>query len=178
MVITESNRLRLEQFTAADSGFIIELLNSEGWLAYIGDRNVRTEEQAKAYLERGPVKSYQQHGFGLSKVVLKESGMPVGMCGLVRRDFLAHADLGFAFLPAQMGKGYAFEIAARTLEHGFATGAHQAILAITLPYNTACIRLLLKLGFREDGTVVYPGSEEVLEQYRITGEDLFRQFRS
>ncbi|WP_118951914.1 GNAT family N-acetyltransferase [Taibaiella helva] len=178
MVITESSRLRLEQFTVADSSFIIALLNSEGWLAYIGDRNVRTEEQACAYLEQGPIQSYSRHGFGLSKVVLKASETPVGMCGLVRRDFLAHADLGFAFLPAHMGQGYAFEIAARTLEQSFATGTHDVILAITLPNNTACIRLLLKLGFKRDGTVVYPGTEEALELYRLTHDDFYGQMRS
>ena len=113
--ITESKRLVLRRFTVADSGFILRLLNAENWLKFIGDRHVRTTRQAEDYLLNGPVRSYEVNGFGLSLVALKADSTPVGMCGLLKRQELEHPDIGFAFLPEYTGKGYAFEIAEKTL---------------------------------------------------------------
>src|ERR1700694_1684577 len=115
-LIAETERLRLREFAAGDAQFIVELLNSPGWLEFIGDRHIRTEEQAREYLVQGPVKSYQENGFGLSLVETKD-GVPVGMCGLIKRPALEHADIGFAFLPQFMGRGYAFEIASATMDY-------------------------------------------------------------
>src|SRR6201986_3267525 len=113
--ILETERLRVREFTLNDAAFIIELVNSPGWLKYIGDRNIKTDDKAKEYLQNGPLKSYAENGFGLSMVELKSDGTPVGMCGIIKRVALEHADIGFAFLPQYMGKGYAYEIASATL---------------------------------------------------------------
>ena len=94
--IFETERLRLRKFTFDDTKFIIELLNSPGWIEFIGDRNVKTEDQAAAYLQNGPMKSYVQNGFGLSMVETK-AGHPIGMCGILKRDTLDNPDIGFAF---------------------------------------------------------------------------------
>ena len=96
--ILRTERLQLRRFCFDDSEFIISLLNSEGWLKYIGDRNVKTKEQAENYLKNGPLKSYEQNGFGLSMVETR-NGKPIGMCGLIKRNYLEHPDIGFAFLP-------------------------------------------------------------------------------
>src|SRR5688572_4300133 len=108
--VLETARLRLREFTLEDTPFIIALLNSPGWLQFIGDRNVRTPEQARGYLEHGPFKSYRENGYGLCLVEQKESGNPVGMCGVLKRDTLDSPDIGFAFLPGFQGQGYALEI--------------------------------------------------------------------
>lgn len=102
-LILETERLRLCEFTIEDHAFVAELVNSPGWLKYIGERNVKTPDQARAYLENGPVKSYHEHGFGLWLVELLKTEEPIGMCGLLRRDQLEHPDIGFAFLPAFTG---------------------------------------------------------------------------
>jgi RimJ/RimL family protein N-acetyltransferase len=95
--ILETKRLRLREFTLEDTAFILDLLNSPGWLRYIGDRGVKTEEQAKNYLLNGPIKSYTKNGYGLSMVERKDDNKPIGMCGIIKRDTLENPDIGFAF---------------------------------------------------------------------------------
>ena len=116
-IVLETDRLTLRQFTIHDTDFIISLLNSPGWLEFIGDRNVKTQEQATDYLLNGPIKSYHENGFGLSLVELKHPQKPIGMCGLLKREYLEHPDIGFAFLPEYSGKGYAYEIAKATMDY-------------------------------------------------------------
>src|ERR1035437_1379002 len=94
MDIIETERLILSHFTPADTAFIIELLNTESWKQFIGDRNIKTEEDARNYLLNGPMKSYAQNNFGLYKVILKEGNTPIGMCGLIKRDTLEDVDIG------------------------------------------------------------------------------------
>lgn len=163
--ILETERLLLREFTLDDTSFIIELLNSPGWIKYIGDRNIKTKENALAYLQNGPLKSYQDNGFGLSMVEIKDDGTAIGMCGIIKRDTLNNPDIGFAFLPAYNGKGYALEMASATLSFAKKTLGMPVISAITLPGNANSIRLLEKLGFRYSQQVIFPGSDEPLLLY-------------
>lgn len=165
----ETGRLRLREFTLEDTGFIIELLNSPGWLQFIGDRRVQTKEQAMDYLQSGPLKSYRENGFGLSLVEGKESGVPMGMCGIIWRENLDTPDIGFAFLPAYEGKGYAFEMAGATLAYAKDVLGLATVAAITLPHNTRSIRLLEKLGLTFVKMFSFPGSEEQLLLYADSG---------
>src|SRR5215217_8465823 len=141
----ETQRLILRQFTTEDASFILQLVNSPGWLKYIGDRNIKTLEQAENYLHNGPMKSYKLNGFGLSLVELKNEKTPVGMCGIIRRD-LDHPDIGFAFLPEFTGKGLAFEIANATMKWATEELKLPVIYAITVPGNASSIKLLEKIG--------------------------------
>jgi RimJ/RimL family protein N-acetyltransferase len=165
--ILETNRLRLREFTLNDTDFIIALLNSPGWLQYIGDRNVKTQEQAISYLENGPLTSYRQHGFGLWLVESKADEKAIGMCGILKRDTLEHPDLGFAFLPSDQRKGYGYEIASKILLYA----NHQLKLfplsAISLAHNVKSIRLLEKLGFRLVRKIRFsPDQEDLLLYYQ------------
>jgi len=164
--ILETERLRLRKFSLDDTAFIVELLNSPGWLEFIGDRNVRTPGQARVYLENGPLKSYLVYGHGLSMVEKKDDGTPVGMCGILHRDTLEWPDIGFAFLPAHQAQGYAFEIAQATVDHARNALGLPQIAAITVPGNARSIRLLEKLGLRYIQSFSFPGSQEVLLLYR------------
>lgn len=143
--ILETKRLTLRQFTYEDAGFIVELVNTPGWLEFIGDRNIHSEEDAINYLQNGPIKSYRENGFGSSMVELKD-GTPIGMCGILKRDSLENPDIGFAFLPTHMGKGYAFEMAKATLDHATNQLKLKIICAITNPNNIRSIQLLEKIG--------------------------------
>ena len=163
--IFATERLTLNAFTLEDTDFIIELVNSEGWLKNIGDKNIKNNADALAYLQTGPLQSYAKYGHGLSKVVLKESGTPIGMCGIVHRDLLEHPDIGFAFLPAYLSKGYAYEIAAATLLHAQTVWQMPTILAITLPTNQRSIRLLEKIGLTLQREISFPPSTETLLLY-------------
>jgi ribosomal-protein-alanine N-acetyltransferase len=145
--VLETDRLALRRLAADDAGFLVELLNEPSFLLHIGDKGVRTEADACRYLEAGPRASYDHFGFGLYRVGLKETGEPIGMCGLLKREWLADVDIGFAFLPRFWAKGYAFEAASGVLLHAREAFGLKRIVAITSPDNVASIRLLAKLGF-------------------------------
>ena len=147
----ETDRLDLHELSADsadDAAFILRLLNEPSFIRNIGDRGVRNLGDAAAYLRKGPVASYRDHGFGLYRMDAKASGEPIGMCGLLKRDTLDDADLGYALLPEFCGHGYAVEAATAVLAHARATLGLGRILAITDPANRASMRLLEKLGFR------------------------------
>ncbi|PZR31378.1 MAG: hypothetical protein DI538_21115 [Azospira oryzae] len=146
--LLETDRLRLREFDLIDSDFIIDLVNSEGWLKYIGDRHIHTIPQAMNYLQNGPLKSYQLNGYGLSLVERKADGRAIGMCGILKREGLDVPDLGFAFLPEVAGQGYALEIVKATLEYVREKYSLTQIAAIVLPDNIRSISLLEKSGFR------------------------------
>lgn len=144
----ETERLMLREFDVEDAAFILELLNSPGWLAYIGDRGVKTLEEARTYLADGPMASFEEHGFGLAMVALRDSGEGIGMCGLIKRDSLPDVDIGYALLPKFMGKGYAFEITSATVNYAREQHGLRRLVAITDPKNAASIKLLEKLGMQ------------------------------
>jgi RimJ/RimL family protein N-acetyltransferase len=163
--IFETERLRLRAFTKDDTKFIIELVNSPGWLKFIGDRNIRSEEQAKNYLENGPMKSYRENGFGLSMVETKDGRIKIGMCGIIKRDNLKNPDIGFAFLPQFTGQGYAFEIANATLTYATEILKLPAICAITVIDNERSIKLLEKIGLKFIRHFTFPHEDEELMLY-------------
>lgn len=148
MRILDTERLVLSRLSPEDAPFILELVNEPDWLRFIGDRNVHDLDGARTYIEKVRVEMYARHGFGLYKVALKSDSVPLGMCGLLKRDSLPDADIGFAFLARHRGRGYAHEAARASLDHGRRDFGLKRILAITDPENVSSIRLLEKLGFR------------------------------
>ena len=157
-----TDRLVLRRFTLEDDDFTMQLVNDPEWIRNIGNRNIRTLEDARTYLARGPLAQYERLGFGLYLVALKASGEPIGMCGLVKRDGLDDVDIGFAFLPAWRGQGFAEESARAVLAHARELGFDR-VVAIVSPGNDPSIRLLRKIGMRAAGAVRLPtGDEDVL----------------
>jgi RimJ/RimL family protein N-acetyltransferase len=148
MKVLETERLRLRWLTLDDAPFIIELLNDASFIRFIGDKGVRTIEDALTYILHGPVASYEQFGYGLYATELKESGLPIGICGILKRETLPHPDIGFAFLPAHRKQGYAFEAADAVMKHARTNFNLSMILAITTPDNEVSGRLLEKLGLK------------------------------
>src|SRR5262249_49084316 len=96
MMVSETERLRLRYLTADDAAFILDLLNEPEFIRNIGDRGLRTLEDARLYIESGPVTGYKASGLGLYLVELRDDAMPIGICGLLKRDYLADVDVGFA----------------------------------------------------------------------------------
>ena len=148
MHVLETERLTLLRITTDDAAFILELLNDAAFLRFIGDKGVRTLEEARQYILQGPIESYERLGFGLYLVALKATGVPIGICGLIKRDTLEDVDIGFAFLPEFRAKGYAFESAAAVKDYGLNVKGLRSLLAITNPDNTGSIRVLEKIGFK------------------------------
>jgi RimJ/RimL family protein N-acetyltransferase len=147
MIVLETDRLLLRHFTLDDAAFILRLLNEPSFIQNVGDKGVRTLEQASGYLLEGPIKSYQIHGHGLYLVALKESLQSIGICGLLKRDQFEDVDLGYAFLPEFWSKGFAFESASAILKFGLNVLGRTKMLAIVSPGNAASIKVLKKLGF-------------------------------
>src|SRR5712692_6198151 len=148
MIIIETKRLILRKLSTDDAEFIVELLNEPSFLHYIGDKGVRSLDDARQYILNGPVDSYERNGFGLYLIESKENGIQIGISGLVKRDTLPDADIGFAFLPAFWSKGYAVEAAAAVMTHAREVLGLNRILAITSPDNEASAKLLGKIGLR------------------------------
>jgi RimJ/RimL family protein N-acetyltransferase len=149
MTVAQTERLVLRELTLQDAHFILELLNEDGFLRYIGDKGVRHLSDACSYIERGPMESYARHGFGLYAACLK-AGTPIGICGLVKRETLADPDLGFAFLARYGSQGYALEAASAVLDFARRQLKLPRIVAITAAENTRSIALLEKLGLKFD----------------------------
>ena len=146
MRVLKTERLVLRRLTLEDDAFILELLNDPAWLRFIGDKGVRTLDDARRYIASGPMDMYERLGFGLFLTERKGDGAPLGLCGLIKRDTLDDVDIGFAFLPQFRANGYAHEAAAAVLELGRSTFGLQRIVAITSPDNEDSSRLLVKLG--------------------------------
>jgi len=163
--VLTTERLALRELTEDDAGFMVELLNDGDFLRYIGDRGVRTEDEARAYLREGTIASYAERGFGMYRAERREDGAVVGICGLVRRDGLDSPDLGFALLPAYRGAGYAAEGAAAMLDYAHEALGLRRILAIATPDNEASIALLEGIGMTLEGQVCLPKSTEFLNLY-------------
>ena len=148
MIVLETERLTLRRLSTDDAEFVLGLLNEPSFLRYIGDRGVRNLEQATQYILNRLVTSYERNGFGLYLVELKESGIPIGISGLVKRDTLPDADIGFAFLPAYWSKGYAVESAVAVMKYAREVLGLTRIVAITSLDNEASAKLLGKIGLR------------------------------
>jgi len=148
MIVLETERLILRGMDVADAPFILKLLNEPSFLRFIGDKKVRTVQDAEQYILNGPVASYNRNGFGLCLVELKETHTPIGMCGLLKRDELPHADIGFAFIPDFWNQGFAHEAAAAVMNDARERLKLERILAITNQDNESSIKLLQKLGLK------------------------------
>jgi len=147
MNVIRTARLSLRELELTDANFILELLNEAAFLRFIGDKGVRSAADARDYIQSGPIDSYLRYGFGLYAVCLPD-GTPTGICGLVKREGLADADVGFAFLARHRAKGYAVESAAAVLAHARQSLRLQRIVAITSPENLGSIAVLERIGLK------------------------------
>lgn len=156
MRMCETPRLSIRRLAVADAPFILRLLNEPSFLENIGDRGARSLDDARAYLAKGPFASYGQHGFGLFHVSLKAGGDAIGMCGLLKRDWLDAPDIGFAFLPEFWAKGYAHESSLGVIEWARQALGITRVIGIVKPGNTGSIRVLEKLGMTFARVVTSP----------------------
>jgi ribosomal-protein-alanine N-acetyltransferase len=165
--ILETKRLILRQFTTDDMEFILEQVNEPSWIQNIGDRGVRTLDDARAYILNGPAASYAKNGFGLWLVALKETGESIGMCGLIKRDALEDVDIGYAFLPRFWGKGYAVEAARAVRDYAKEVIGLRRLVAIVDPANESSIRVLEKIGLKFERMVRLSADDIELKLFGI-----------
>jgi RimJ/RimL family protein N-acetyltransferase len=170
MSVIETPRLSLREITTGDAEFVFALMNEPAYHQHIGDRGIRTLENARTYILEKFTLSYARFGFGLYLVELKEGKIPVGICGLVKRDALLNPDIGFAFLQEHWSRGFAFEAACAALDYGFGTLGLKTVLGITSPANQASIRLLEKLGLQYQRMIRVPPNDRDSMLFSIEAE--------
>jgi len=167
MKILETERLILRHQTTEDAVFMLELMNDPSWIQNIGDRGLRTVDDARNFISKGALDSYARLGFGFYLTELKEGGIPIGICGLIKRDALEDVDVGFAFLPKFWGKGYAYEAASAVMDYAKSVLGLQRIVAITKEDNHASGKLLEKLGLHYEGMIPYGDKDEEVRLFKI-----------
>ena len=165
-IVCETERLKIRKVVEADHEFIKRLMTCETWLQYIGDRNLKTEKDAKDLISFRMIGHYDKFGFGSYIVELKESNdhkdgnrnesvkwNPIGLCGVLKREYLDAPDLGFAFLPEYEGRGYGFESSKAVIQYARSKLHIQKLTGITQQNNTRSINLLKRLGFAFEQTL-------------------------
>ena len=145
--VIKTSRLDLRELDFNDAEFILQLLNEEAFIRFIGDKGVRTLSDARDYILQGPMDSYARNGFGLYAACLRDA-TPIGICGLVKREGLDDPDVGFAFLSRYWSLGYAVESAAAVLAHAREVLGLERVVAITSPDNWSSIRVLERIGLK------------------------------
>ncbi len=152
-MIIETNRLQLRMLSVDDADFILRLLNEPSFIQNIGDRGVRTIDDARAYILKGPIASYEKFGFGLWMVESRSEATPIGICGLLKRDVLEDVDIGYALLPEFWSQGYALESASAVISYASEKLGLKRVVAVTNSDNNNSIRLLEKMGFKYEQMV-------------------------
>lgn len=160
-IVLETERLLVRELTPDDAAFALGLTNDPAFLEYIGDKGIRTLDDARAYIDTA-IDSYRRLGYGLFLVESRIDRVPIGTCGILRKEWLDDPDIGYAFLPAYRGRGYALEAAAAVLAHARREWSLERVVAVVTPHNAASIRLLGKLGLRFERTVEEPRTGEQL----------------
>lgn len=162
-----SERLKLRCFTLEDAAIMLELLNEQTFKKYVGDKGVRTLGDARDYLQKGPLASYRDRGYGVYLVLSRAEGAPVGMCGLFKRGNLEHPDLGFALFSQSFGQGFAFESSQAVIAHARDSLRLPVISAAADPENSKSTKLLNRLGFCYKKKYCMPNETKKLNYYEM-----------
>ncbi|MBT8089042.1 MAG: GNAT family N-acetyltransferase [Gammaproteobacteria bacterium] len=164
----ETERLSLRRITLQDADLMLAIWNDPAFMRHVGDRGIRTANEAKAALKEGAFKLYDDYGYGPYCMSLKQRGARIGICGLFRRDNLDDPDIGFATLPNYCGMGFAAEAAHAVLAHARDDLGIQRLTAIVSPENRASIRLIEKLGMSFERGITMPGEEDDISLYSMS----------
>ncbi|MBM7072397.1 GNAT family N-acetyltransferase [Shewanella sp. OPT22] len=160
MPLITTERLLIRFVDDSDLDFIFEIVNSPGYIQFIGDNRVRSKEHAKAYIMNGPKTSYQQYGFGLFHVSLKSTGEAIGLAGLTKREYLSFPELGYALLPRYWGNGYAKEAAKAVVDWGYQQMNIKRIMALVKHDNPGSQSVLRSVGFKNVRDIAVPDEDE------------------
>lgn len=163
----ETERLLIRDLRSADDAFILELVNEPAFHQNIGDKGIRDLEGARSYIQNAGPGNYERLGFGMYLVMLKNSGIAIGICGILKRDFLEHPDVGFAYTASNWNKGYGTEATKAIIHWATTSLGIRTLAAITAITNPASVRLLEKSGFKSHGEQYFPGRKEKLHLLTI-----------
>ena len=160
-------RLTLRRITPDDADLMLAIWNDAAFVRYVGDRGIRTPDQARAAIREGALRLYSDFGFGPYCMVLRADGTRIGICGLFQRDNLEHPDIGFSVLPEYCGAGYASEAAKSVVAFARDDLGISMLTAIVSPENAVSIGLIEKLGLRYDRGITMPDEDEEISLYSM-----------
>ena len=167
----ETSQLKYRVISEADAAFLFELMNTDKWHSYIGDRKIRTEEDARNYIRANMSAELSQKGFINHVMVDKKTNIPVGTCSLHDRPGVEGLDVGYALLPTYEGRGFATEGATLMVKLAFSRFQQKLISAITTDENIRSCRVLEKIGFQHQSYVRLPNGKEELKLYVLEQKD-------
>ena len=155
----ETERLYLKTIDIEDGAFFLNLWNSPNWINLVGDRNVRSIDQAKGKIKDILLACYKNHGYGMYKMVSKKSDETIGICGFSKRTNLIHPDIGFAVLPKYERKGYSLEAAKATMIYAKTELGLKKVIGMTTEDNIGSKKLLQKIGLKNVGETKIENSD-------------------
>jgi RimJ/RimL family protein N-acetyltransferase len=158
--VIETERLQLRKLTLDDAGLMFAVWNDSEFVRNVGDRGIRTLQEARDAMKKGALRLYDKYGYGPYRISLRDSDTPIGICGLFRRDGLDEPDIGYATLPDFCGHGYAYEAAIAVVAYARAELGLDRLIAIISPKNAASIGLIRKLGFEFERMHTMPGDDD------------------
>ncbi len=163
----QTERLQLRWLTLEDAELMLAIWNDPAFVRHVGDRGVRTVDQARNTLSEGPLTLYEKYGYGPYRVTLSKTNEVLGTCGLFKRDNLDDPDIGFALLPKYVGHGYGYEAAVAVLQHAREGLGLRRLTAIVSPGNARSVGLIEKLGMRFERMIRMPGDDDDVSLYGI-----------
>jgi RimJ/RimL family protein N-acetyltransferase len=161
----ETERLYLRPVTVDDAELMLAIWNDPAFIRNVADRGIRTMEEARAAIESGAQKLFEEYGYGPYSMALKSDGSMIGICGLFKREILDDPDIGFGVLPDYCGKGYAGEAAAAVVQYARKVLGIRALTAIVSPANDPSIGLIRKLGLTFERMITMPGENRAICLY-------------
>lgn len=161
-----TDRLQLRRLTLDDVDLMLNVWNDPAFVRYVGDRGIRTIDDARQAMQEGPLKLYSDYGYGPYRLALREDDTPVGICGLFRRDGFDEPDIGFSTLPGHTAMGYGYEAACTVVEYAQEELEIPCLTAIVSPENAASIGLIRKLGFSFERMYSWPDDARDVAIYR------------
>lgn len=164
-------RLTLRPIGLDDAPLMFSIWNDPAFVRNVGDRGIRSLEQARDAIRAGALRLFEEHGYGPFSMTRRDDGTQIGICGLFKRDVLDAPDIGFAVLPAHCGLGFAGEAAAAIVEHARTDLGLEMLTAIVSPDNAASIGLIEKLGLRFEAMITMPGDTAAIRLYRMSLQD-------
>lgn len=163
-----TSRLRLRRLTTADAPLMLAVWNDPGFLHYVGDRGIRTLDEARDALREGALRLYAEYGYGPYAMELVQSGELIGICGLFRREGLHEPDIGFAVLPEFRGQGYVHEAARSVRDFALERLMLPRLVAVVSPANAVSVAIIRKLGLEFERMHRLPGDDEDVAVYGLT----------
>lgn len=158
----ETERLTLRLFSLDDAAFLLALYNSESFIQFIGDKNIRSEEQARDYIKTKFIPQAERLGYGNYIIILKENNIKIGSIGIFEREGLEVNDIGYSLLKEYEANGYAYEAASKLKEIAFCKFGIKKLSAITTAENLPSQKLIKKLGLTYAKTIKLPDDPEEL----------------